>query len=70
MGDTYWNGIYPFIDNEHGGGIDGMIRAVNSTLEHVADETIIVPGHGPVGGRSDLVAFATCSSAFGTTSRS
>ena len=57
MGDTFWNGIYPFIDNEHGGGIDGMIRAVNATLEHIGDQTIIVPGHGPIGGRPDLVAF-------------
>jgi glyoxylase-like metal-dependent hydrolase (beta-lactamase superfamily II) len=57
MGDTFWNGIYPFIDNAHGGGIDGMIRAVNASLEHVGDQTLIVPGHGPVGKRSDLLAF-------------
>jgi len=57
MGDTFWNGIYPFIDNAHGGGIDGMIRAVNITLEKVGDQTLIVPGHGPVGGKSDLLAF-------------
>jgi glyoxylase-like metal-dependent hydrolase (beta-lactamase superfamily II) len=57
MGDTFWNGMYPFIDNAHGGGIDGMIRAVNATLDQVGDQTLIVPGHGSVGGRSDLVAF-------------
>jgi hypothetical protein len=26
-GDTYWNGIYPFIDYSTGGSIEGMIRA-------------------------------------------
>jgi glyoxylase-like metal-dependent hydrolase (beta-lactamase superfamily II) len=26
-GDTYWNGIYPFIDYSTGGNIDGMIKA-------------------------------------------
>jgi len=57
MGDTFWNGIYSFIDNAHGGGINGMIQAVNATLESVGDHTLIVPGHGPVGGRSDLTAF-------------
>jgi glyoxylase-like metal-dependent hydrolase (beta-lactamase superfamily II) len=57
MGDTFWNGIYPFIDNAHGGGINGMIQAVNATLVQIGDQTLIVPGHGPVGGRSDLVAF-------------
>ena len=25
-GDTYWNGIYPFIDYSTGGNIDGMIK--------------------------------------------
>src|SRR3984893_12748254 len=25
--DTYWNGIYPFMDYSTGGGIDGMIAA-------------------------------------------
>jgi glyoxylase-like metal-dependent hydrolase (beta-lactamase superfamily II) len=26
-GDTYWNGIYPFIDYSTGGNVDGMIKA-------------------------------------------
>ena len=25
-GDTFWNGIYPFIDYSTGGNIDGMIK--------------------------------------------
>ncbi|MBC6982469.1 MBL fold metallo-hydrolase [Caulobacter sp. 17J80-11] len=56
-GDTFWNGVYPFIDNAHGGGIDGMIRAVNVDLGRVTDKTLIVPGHGPVGNRAQLAAF-------------
>lgn len=31
VGDTYWNGIYPFIDYSTGGSIDGMIAAANAT---------------------------------------
>jgi len=31
-GDTYWNGIYPFIDYSTGGTIDGMIAATESNL--------------------------------------
>src|SRR6266481_3626942 len=27
VGDTWWNGFYPFIDYSTGGSIDGMIRA-------------------------------------------
>ncbi len=57
LGDIFWNGIYPFIDNGVGGGIDGMIRWVNASLTHANDKTIIVPGHGPVGNKAQLAAF-------------
>jgi hypothetical protein len=44
--DTYWNGIYPFIDYSTGGGIDGMIAASDANLAATKDKTIIIPGHG------------------------
>ncbi len=57
LGDNFWNGIYPFIDNGVGGGIDGMIRWVNASLALATDKTIIVPGHGPVGNKTQLAEF-------------
>jgi len=56
-GDTFWNGYYPFIDNENGGSIDGMIRAAKANVSNVREHTIVVPGHGPIGDRADLIAF-------------
>ena len=56
-GDLFWNGLYPFIDNEQGGSIDGMIRADDAILGMTTDKTIIVPGHGPVGNRKQLIEF-------------
>ena len=57
-GDTFWNGIYPFIDYSTGGSIDGMIAASNANLATTTDETIIIPGHGkPISNRSELRAF-------------
>ncbi|MGW2074046.1 MBL fold metallo-hydrolase [Streptomyces sp. NPDC001953] len=56
-GDTFWNDLYPFIDHETGGSIDGMIRAANQNIARVGDGTIVVPGHGPVGRRADLVEY-------------
>jgi glyoxylase-like metal-dependent hydrolase (beta-lactamase superfamily II) len=57
-GDTYWNGIYPFIDYSTGGGIDGMIAASDANLAAANNETIIVPGHGrPVSNRAELREF-------------
>lgn len=56
-GDTYWNGMYPFIDHEVGGGIDGMIRAANLDVTAAGDNTIIVPGHGPLSGKQKLIEY-------------
>jgi glyoxylase-like metal-dependent hydrolase (beta-lactamase superfamily II) len=43
VGDTFWNGIYPFIDYSTGGSIDGMIAASDNNLAATTDETIIIP---------------------------
>jgi cyclase len=56
-GDTFFNGFYPFIDVEHGGNIDGMIKAANITLGLANDQTKIIPGHGPLGNKQQLTAF-------------
>lgn len=56
-GDTFWNGHYPFIDYAAGGGIDGMIAEATKNIGWVKPTTVVVPGHGPVGGRDELVAF-------------
>ena len=57
-GDTFWNGIYPFIDYSTGGSIDGMIDASEANLAATTDKTIIISGHGkPVSNRAELRAF-------------
>jgi len=56
-GDTFWNGIYPFIDHEHGGGINGTIAVVEGYLKFVTEQTIIVPGHGAVADRKQLLEY-------------
>jgi len=57
MGDTYFNGGYPFIDLSSGGSIDGVIDAVGAALDYVDGATKVIPGHGPLSGRADLVAY-------------
>jgi glyoxylase-like metal-dependent hydrolase (beta-lactamase superfamily II) len=56
-GDTWWNGHYPFIDYSTGGSIDGMIKAAEANLAMVTDKTIVIPGHGPVGSKSEMTAY-------------
>ncbi len=57
MGDTYFNGLYPFIDVSNGGNIDGMIRFVNNVLFMINDDTRIIPGHGPSSNKKELVEY-------------
>ena len=57
MGDVYFNGTYPYIDVYSGGSIDGMIAAVDGVLELVGPQTKIIPGHGPLSGREELLAY-------------
>ena len=56
-GDTFWNGMYPFIDGSSGGTLDGFIAAVDRTLAMTDENTRIIPGHGPLGTRRDLVEY-------------
>jgi glyoxylase-like metal-dependent hydrolase (beta-lactamase superfamily II) len=58
VADTFWNGIYPFIDYSTGGSIDGMIAASDANLAVAADDTIIIAGHGKsVGTKAELKEF-------------
>jgi glyoxylase-like metal-dependent hydrolase (beta-lactamase superfamily II) len=56
-GDTFWNRDYPFIDYGTGGSIDGQIRAAEANITKATDKTIVIPGHGAVGGKADLILF-------------
>jgi glyoxylase-like metal-dependent hydrolase (beta-lactamase superfamily II) len=57
VGDTFWNGQYPFIDYATGGSINGAIRAANANIAMSTAHTIIDPGHGPLGDRASQIAF-------------
>jgi cyclase len=54
-GDTMFNGLFPFIDLDSGGSLDGFIAAQNRMLAMSNAETRIIPGHGPLANRGDLV---------------
>ena len=54
-GDTMFNGLFPFIDINTGGSLDGFIAAQSRLIELADEETRIIPGHGPLANRADLV---------------
>lgn len=57
MGDTFFNLRYPFVDLKSGGDVDGLLKTLSEVLFMVDDETVIVPGHGALGNKADLVKF-------------
>lgn len=57
MGDTFFNGRFPFIDVDNGGSVDGVIATANKVLALVDNETRIIPGHGPVTDKTGLMAY-------------
>ena len=56
-GDLSFNGIYPYIDAVTGGKVSGMIAANDKILKLANNDTKIVPGHGPLGTKADIVKF-------------
>jgi glyoxylase-like metal-dependent hydrolase (beta-lactamase superfamily II) len=56
MGDTFTGG-FPFIDGSNGGTLDGFIRANETVLASVDDNTKIIRGHGPLGNKAELAAY-------------
>jgi glyoxylase-like metal-dependent hydrolase (beta-lactamase superfamily II) len=57
-GDTFGNtGRYNTIDFTNGGDIRGLIRAVDAYLKVSNDQTKVVPGHGELANKADLVAW-------------
>lgn len=57
MGDCFFHKRFPFIDLNSGGSIEGVIRAAEMALMLVDDNTQIIPGHGPMATKSDLVEY-------------
>ncbi|MGH9311936.1 MAG: MBL fold metallo-hydrolase [Vicinamibacterales bacterium] len=57
MGDTFFNGLYPFFDMSSGGSVDGMIGAAERALAMADGSTKIIPGHGPLADKKALEAY-------------
>lgn len=56
-GDVFVRYWYPFLDTVNGGSLKGTIHACEFLLDRIDDETLIIPGHGPISKKSDLFAY-------------
>ena len=55
MGDNFFFGLFPYIDVDGGGSLAGMIAAHQKALGLINDDSKIIPGHGPLAVKSDLI---------------
>lgn len=57
VGDIWFNGMYPFFDEATGGNISGMVAASQKALAVADGNTKIIPGHGPLGSKAELIRY-------------
>ena len=57
IGDFYRNYGYPFIDTNNGGTLKGALEALDATMQLAGPNTRLVPGHGTIINRTDIVPY-------------
>jgi len=57
MSDIYFNGLYPFIDIEGGGSIQGYLAALDTILPQLDADTKVIPGHGPMSNAAEMKTY-------------
>jgi len=57
LGDIFVRYGIPFIDVPNGGDINGMISTCERIISITDENSIIIPGHGPISNRNDLINY-------------
>jgi cyclase len=57
IGDFYRNYGYPFIDANNGGTLKGALEALDETMQLAGPNTRLIPGHGTIIHRMDIVPY-------------
>jgi glyoxylase-like metal-dependent hydrolase (beta-lactamase superfamily II) len=57
MGDDFFSGMFPFVDLDSGGDVDGYIKNVGDVITKLPANVKIIPGHGPLSNIDDLKRF-------------
>ena len=57
LGDVFRTVAFPVIDRNNGGTLDGTIEALGIAAGMAGPDTSIVPGHGVVSSREDVIEF-------------
>lgn len=54
MGDLFFNGMFPFVDIDSGGDVEGYMKNIGEVLGKLPAGARIIPGHGPLATAEDL----------------
>lgn len=54
MGDTFFNGRFPFVDLDSGGSVRGLTKDIADLLAELPKDAHLIPGHGPLATIKDL----------------
>ncbi len=57
MGDDMFMGMFPFVDLDHGGDVEGMARNVAKVIADAPPDARFIPGHGPLSTLDDLKTY-------------
>ncbi len=57
MGDQFFAGRFPYVDLGSGGDVQGYLNNVNTVIDNIPDDILIIPGHGEVSTVDDLIRF-------------
>ena len=54
MGDHLFNKMFPYVDLNSGGTVQGFMANTKKTLEEISENVKIIAGHGPLASKADL----------------
>lgn len=57
MGDCFFKDRFPYIDLGSGGSVSGALRAIEAAMMLTDADTQIIPGHGTMAAKSDLLSY-------------
>src|SRR3954464_12290261 len=57
MGDDYFSGMFPFVDNASGGSVQRLIESIDVILGQIPADAKVIPGHGPLSNVQELRKF-------------
>ncbi len=57
LGDDFFSGMFPFVDLESGGSVEGLTKNIGEIIERIPAGAKLIPGHGPISTIDDLKSY-------------